>query len=117
MLVFIFNYLFYGFIGLFVVVIFVVVMLLLSLVINFFVVVLFEDYLKFIWKCVKFEGYLSYVKLVGLFWGGIILLFLFNVGDIVFIVIEVVNKVGFVFFGFVLVVFLFGMLMKKINII
>ena len=45
----------------------------------------------------------------------IILLLSLNAGDIAPTVIEAVNKVGSVFFGPVLAVFLLGMLSKKVN--
>lgn len=45
-----------------------------------------------------------------LFWGSVILMLVFFVDDIVFIVLEIINKIGLLINGFVLVVFILGVL-------
>ncbi len=90
--VFILNYLPHGLIGLLVVAILAAAMSSLSSAINSLAAVSLEDYFKLI-----------------------ILLLSLNAGDIAPTVIEAVNKVGSVFFGPVLAVFLLGMLSKKIS--
>lgn len=57
---------------------------------------------------------MCFVKWVGVGWGFIILILLFFVGDIVLIIIEVINKIGLVFYGLVLVMFLLGIYSKCI---
>ena len=113
--VFILNYLPHGLIGLLVVAILAAAMSSLSSAINSLAAVSLEDYFKLTRKRAKPEGYLNHAKFAGLLWGGIILLLSLNAGDIAPTVIEAVNKVGSVFFGPVLAVFLLGMLTKKIN--
>lgn len=113
--VFILNYLPHGLIGLLVVAILAAAMSSLSSAINSLAAVSLEDYFKLTGKRTKPDGYLSSAKFAGLTWGVIILLLSLNAGDIAPTVIEAVNKVGSVFFGPVLAVFLLGMLSKKVS--
>ena len=113
--VFILNYLPHGLIGLLVVAILAAAMSSLSSAINSLAAVSLEDYFKLKGKQAKSERYLRNAKLAGLIWGVIILLLSLNAGDIAPTVIEAVNKVGSVFFGPVLAVFLLGILTKKVN--
>ena len=113
--VFILNYLPHGLIGLLVVAILAAAMSSLSSAINSLAAVSLEDYFKLKGKQDKPEGYLRSAKFAGLIWGVVILLLSLNAGDIAPTVIEAVNKVGSVFFGPVLAVFLLGILTKKVG--
>lgn len=113
--VFILNHLPHGLIGLLVVAILAAAMSSLSSAINSLAAVSLEDFFKLTGRQSKPEGYLRSAKLAGLIWGVIILLLSLNAGDIAPTVIEAVNKVGSVFFGPVLSVFLLGILTKKVD--
>ena len=113
--VFILNYLPHGLIGLLVVAILAAAMSSLSSAINSLAAVSLEDYFKLKGKQAKPEGYLRSAKFAGLIWGVIIMLLSLNAGDIAPTVIEAVNKVGSVFFGPVLAVFLLGILTKNVG--
>lgn len=113
--IFILNYLPHGLIGLLVVAILAAAMSSLSSAINSLAAVSSEDYFKLTRKQGKPQGKLSSAKFAGLIWGVIILLLSLNAGDIAPTVIEAVNKVGSVFFGPVLAVFLLGILTKKVS--
>lgn len=58
--------------------------------------------------------YMCYFCWVSLLWGIVCLVLVIFVGSIVDIVIEVINKVGFVFYGFILVIFLLVIVIKCI---
>ena len=113
--VFILNYLPHGLIGLLVVAILAAAMSSLSSAINSLAAVSLEDYFKLKGKQAKPEDYLRSAKFAGLIWGVVILLLSLNAGDIAPTVIEAVNKVGSVFFGPVLAVFLLGILTKNVG--
>ncbi len=113
--VFILNYLPHGLIGLLVVAILAAAMSSLSSAINSLAAVSLEDYFKLKGKQAKPEGYLRSAKFAGLIWGVVIMLLSLNAGDIAPTVIEAVNKVGSVFFGPVLAVFLLGILTKNVG--
>lgn len=102
--IFIWEYLLYGIIGILMVVIFLVMMLLLSLIINLLSVVMMEDFFNW-WKQLSVGQYNCYLCYVVLFWGLVCLVLVFFIGDIVKMVIEVINKIGLVFYGFILVIF------------
>ncbi|WP_394221530.1 sodium/solute symporter [Alteromonas gracilis] len=113
--IFILNYLPHGLIGLLVVAILAAAMSSLSSAINSLAAVSTEDYFKLMRKGKKPDNYLNSAKFAGLIWGVIILLLSLNADDIAPTVIEAVNKVGSVFFGPVLAVFLLGILTKKVS--
>ncbi|WP_278382942.1 sodium:solute symporter family transporter [Alteromonas mediterranea] len=113
--IFILNYLPHGLIGLLVVAILAAAMSSLSSAINSLSAVSLEDYFKLTHNGEKSNHNLVHAKIAGLAWGCIILLLSFNAGDIAPTVIEAVNKVGSVFFGPVLAVFLLGMLTRRVN--
>lgn len=113
--IFILNYLPNGLIGLLVVAILAAAMSSLSSAINSLAAVSLEDYFKLTRRRAKPRGYLRSAKFAGLIWGAIILVLSLNAGNIAPTVIEAVNKVGSVFFGPVLAVFLLGILTRKVN--
>lgn len=104
-LVFIWDYLLYGVIGLFIVVILLVVMFLLSFVINFFLVVMVEDFIV-CGKMLEDGDYMCYFCYIVFVWGVVCIVLVVYVGEIVDIVIEAINKIGLVFYGFIFVIFL-----------
>lgn len=113
--IFILNYLPHGLIGLLVVAILAAAMSSLSSAINSLSAVSLEDYFKLTRREKKEGHYLKSAKVAGFFWGVLILILSLNAGDIAPTVIEAVNKVGSVFFGPVLAVFLLGILSKRVN--
>ncbi|MCC5451283.1 sodium:solute symporter [Rheinheimera sp. UJ51] len=111
--VFILNYLPHGLIGLLVVAILAAAMSSLSSAINSLAAVSLEDYCRIANKELDQERYLSLAKYLGLAWGGVTLLFSLYAGNIAPTVIEAINKVGSLFYGPILAVFLLAVLHKK----
>jgi sodium-coupled monocarboxylate transporter 8/12 len=113
--IFILNYLPHGIIGLLVVAILAAAMSSLSSAINSLAAVSGEDINRALNKGIEPRRYLFIAKVMGVVWGVIILILSLNAGNIAPTVIEAINKVGSVFFGPVLAVFLLGMLSKVLR--
>ncbi|MDU0354321.1 sodium:solute symporter [Paraglaciecola aquimarina] len=113
--IFILNYLPHGMIGILVVAILAAAMSSLSSAINSLAAVTIEDYCRLTNKQYEPEDYLKKAKYVGLIWGAITLVLSFYAGNIAPTVIEAINKVGSVFYGPILAVFLLGVVNKRIR--
>lgn len=113
--VFILNYLPHGMIGILVVAILAAAMSSLSSTINSLAAVSIEDYCRITDQTLEPEDYLKKAKYVGLFWGAVTLILSFYAGDIAPTVIEAINKVGSVFYGPILAVFLLAVLDKGLG--
>lgn len=87
----------------------------LSSAINSLAAVSGEDINRALNKGIEPRRYLFIAKVMGVVWGVIILILSLNAGNIAPTVIEAINKVGSVFFGPVLAVFLLGMLSKVLR--
>lgn len=113
--IFILNYLPHGMIGILVVAILAAAMSSLSSAINSLAAVSIEDYSRITNKTFTPENYLKKAKYVGLIWGGVTLGLSFYAGDIAPTVIEAINKVGSVFYGPILAVFLLAVIDKSLG--
>lgn len=112
--IFIINYLPHGIIGILVIAILSAAMSSLSSAINSLSAVSVEDFLLR-GKKVSDQRYMLYSRGTSIFWGVFCLIAAFFAGDIADTVIEAINKVGSVFFGPILAMFLMAMLMKRIT--
>jgi SSS family transporter len=112
--VFIINYLPNGVIGLLLVAILAAAMSSLSSAINSLAAVTVEDYCRYQNKVLNNQQYLLYAKITGAFWGLITLTLSFYAGDIAPTIIEAINKVGSIFYGPVLAMFLLAITSKKL---
>lgn len=113
--IFILNYLPHGMIGILVVAILAAAMSSLSSAINSLAAVSIEDYCRLTNKKLEPEDYLKKAKYVGLTWGAVTLALSFYAGDIAPTVIEAINKVGSVFYGPILAVFLLAVVDKSLG--
>lgn len=113
--VFIINYLPHGVIGLLLVAILAAAMSSLSSAINSLAAVSVEDYCRYRDKKLSDQQYLTYAKVAGALWGALTLILSFYAGDIAPTVIEAINKVGSVFYGPVLGIFLLAIVSKKLS--
>jgi sodium-coupled monocarboxylate transporter 8/12 len=113
--IFILNYLPHGMIGILVVAILAAAMSSLSSAINSLAAVSIEDYCRLTNKELEPEDYLKKAKYVGLIWGVVTLALSFYAGDIAPTVIEAINKVGSVFYGPILAVFLLAVVDKSLG--
>ncbi len=112
---FILHYLPHGVIGLLVVAILSAAMSSLSSTINSLAAVTLEDYKRLSGKTFSDKEYLSNAKYLSLFWGLVTLVLSFFGGDIAATVIEAINKVGSVFYGPILAIFLLAVLDKRLS--
>jgi Na+/proline symporter len=112
--VFITNYLPHGIIGVIIVAIIAAAMSAYSSNINSLAAVTMEDFVS---KkvTVPAEKYVTYSKLAALVWGLITLVLAFFMGDIAKTVIEAINKIGSVFYGPVVCMFLLAIFTKNIQ--
>jgi Na+/proline symporter len=113
--IFILNYLPHGMIGILVVAILAAAMSSLSSAINSLAAVSIEDYCRLTNKQFEPEEYLEKAKYIGLAWGAVTLVLSLYAGDIAPTVIEAINKVGSVFYGPILGVFLLAVIDKKLQ--
>ncbi|MDP5130529.1 MAG: sodium/solute symporter [Paraglaciecola sp.] len=113
--IFIVNYLPHGIIGLLLVAILAAAMSSLSSAVNSLAAVSVEDYCRYRNKQLSNHQYLRYAKISGACWGLATLLLSFYAGDIAPTIIEAINKVGSVFYGPVLAMFLLAILTKKLS--
>jgi len=112
---FIVNYLPHGIIGILVIALLAAAMSSLSSVLNSLSAVSIEDYVRLTGKSLKREHYVFWSRAAVLAWGIIIVLFSIYGGDIAPTVIEAVNKIGSVFYGPILAVFLIAILFRKVH--
>lgn len=113
--IFILNYLPHGMIGILVVAILAAAMSSLSSAINSLAAVSIEDYCRLTNKQYEPEEYLKKAKYVGLAWGAVTLILSLYAGNIAPTVIEAINKVGSVFYGPILAVFLLAVVDKGLQ--
>ncbi|MBH0050306.1 sodium:solute symporter [Pseudoalteromonas sp. SWYJZ19] len=111
--IFILDYLPHGLIGLLVVAILSAAMSSLSSAINSLSAVSIEDYSRISNKELDQPSYLKLAKYLGLAWGAITLVLSLFAGDIAPTIIEAINKVGSLFYGPILAVFLVAVLSKR----
>ncbi len=113
--VFIINYMPHGIIGLLIVAILSAAMSSLSSTINSLSAVTLEDYCRLTNKKLSDDRYLSYAKYTSVFWGTVTLILSLYAGNIAATVIEAINKVGSVFYGPILAIFILAAFDKKLN--
>ncbi len=112
--VFITNYLPHGIIGIIIVAIIAAAMSAYSSNINSLAAISMEDFISRKWK-VPETKYVMYSKLLALSWGVITLILAFFMGNIAKTVIEAINKIGSVFYGPVVCMFLLAIFTKKVQ--
>lgn len=112
---FILNYLPHGLIGLLIVAILSAAMSSLSSAINSLSAVTIEDYCRVTNKELEHKSYLKMAKVIGLVWGGITLILSLFAGNIAPTIIEAINKVGSVFYGPILALFLLAVASKALS--
>ncbi|PKH33618.1 sodium:solute symporter [Shewanella sp. ALD9] len=110
--IFILNYLPHGLIGLLVVAILAAAMSSLSSAINSLAAVSIEDYSRIVNKDLSQASYLKLAKYMGLVWGVVTLVLSLYAGNIAPTIIEAINKVGSLFYGPILAVFLIAVISK-----
>ncbi len=111
---FITNYLPHGIIGVIVVAIIAAGMSAYSSTLNSLSAVTMEDFVTKKWDT-SGKKYILYSKLTGLGWGLLTMFFAFYVGDIAKTVIEAINKIGSMFYGPILAMFLLAIVGNKIK--
>ena len=112
---FIINYLPHGIIGLLIVAILSAAMSSLSSTINSLSAVTVEDYCRLTDKQPDEQQYMRYAKYTAIFWGAVTLILSLYAGDIAATVIEAINKVGSVFYGPILAIFLLAVFDKRLH--
>ena len=85
----------------------------LSSTVNSLSAVSMEDFVKRFYPNISNKKYVQTSRLLSLFWGIVCLFLAFFTGNIEGTVIEVINKVGSVFYGPILGVFVLAILTKK----
>lgn len=111
--VFLTHYLPHGVIGIIVVSLLAAAMSSFSSTINSLSAVAIEDFIS---RRKNFDAskYVRYSKLTAIMWGVLIIILAFFVGDIATTVIEAINKVGSLFYGSILAMFIIGFYFRKI---
>lgn len=112
---FIVNYLPHGIIGILVVALLAAAMSSLSSVVNSLSAVTIEDYLRLTGKSLDPKRYVFWSRVAVFFWGLVIVIASIYGGDIAPTVIEAVNKIGSVFYGPILAIFILAILFKKVH--
>ncbi len=112
---FIVNYLPHGIIGILVVALLAAAMSSLSSVVNSLSAVAIEDYLRITGKELSKLRYVFWSRVTVFFWGIVIMIFSIYAGDIAPTVIEAINKIGSVFYGPILAIFLLAIMFKKVH--
>ncbi len=112
--VFIINYLPHGIIGILIVAILAAAMSSLSSTINSLSAVTVEDFCRITNKTPDDETYMKYAKYTSVIWGVVTLTLSLYAGDIAATVIEAINKVGSVFYGPILAIFLLAVFDKRL---
>lgn len=113
--VFIIKYLPHGFIGLLMVAILSAAMSSLSSTVNSLSAVSVEDFFNRGKKKLEQARYMKISKLAVVFWGVVCIAFSFLFGGSKSAVIEIINAIGSVFYGPVLVTFLLAIFSKRVN--
>ncbi len=113
--IFILVYLPHGLIGILVVAILAAAMSSLSSAINSLAAVSIEDYCRVTEKELSSEKYMTAAKVVGLIWGALTLVLSLFAGNIAPTIIEAINKVGSMFYGPILAVFLLAVIDKRLS--
>ena len=111
--VFIIKYLPNGIIGILIVAIMSAAMSSLSSTVNSLSAVTMEDFVRRFNPHISDKKYMTYSRLLSLFWGLVCLFFAFFAGNIEGTVIEVINKISSVFYGPILAAFILAILTKK----
>jgi SSS family transporter len=112
---FIVNYLPHGIIGILVVALLAAAMSSLSSVVNSLSAVAIEDYLRITGKELSKLRYVFWSRVTVFFWGIVIMIFSIYAGDIAPTVIEAINKIGSVFYGPILAIFLLAIMFTKVH--
>lgn len=112
---FIVNYLPNGIIGILVVAVLAAAMSSLSSVVNSLSAVSLEDYLRLTGKELEKDQYVLWSRVTVFFWGIVIVITSIYAGDIAPTVIEAINKIGSVFYGPILAIFLLAILFNKVH--
>jgi len=112
---FIVQYLPHGIIGILVVALLAAAMSSLSSVVNSLSAVLIEDYVRLTGKELEKERYVFWSRVTVFFWGIVIVVLSIYAGDIAPTVIEAINKVGSVFYGPILAIFLLAILFNRVH--
>ena len=112
---FIVNYLPHGIIGILVVALLAAAMSSLSSVVNSLSAVSIEDYLRLTGKELEQDRYVFWSRVTVFFWGIAIVITSIYAGDIAPTVIEAINKIGSVFYGPILAIFLLAILFNKVH--
>lgn len=113
--VFIVRYLPHGFIGLLMVAIMSAAMSSLSSTVNSLSAVSVEDFFNRGKRKLEGARYIQVSKLMVVFWGAVCIAFSFLFGGSKSTVIEIINAIGSVFYGPVLVTFILAIFSKKVN--
>lgn len=111
--VFIIRYLPNGIIGILLVAILSAAMSSLSSTVNSLSAVTLEDFVKRFRPEMSDQTYVRYSRLLSVFWGLVCLFFAFFAGRIEGTVIEVINKIGSIFFGPILAAFVLALLTRR----
>ena len=111
--VFIIKYLPNGIIGILIVAIMSAAMSSLSSTVNSLSAVTLEDFIKRFKPELSDKKYVSYSRLLSVFWGLVCLFFAFFAGNIEGTVIEVINKISSIFYGPILAAFILAILTKR----
>ncbi len=111
--VFIIKYLPNGIIGILIVAIMSAAMSSLSSTVNSLSAVTLEDFIKRFKPEISDQKYVTYSRLLSVFWGLVCLFFAFFAGNIEGTVIEVINKISSIFYGPILAAFILAILTKK----
>ncbi len=111
--VFIIKYLPNGVIGILIVAIMSAAMSSLSSTVNSLSAVSLEDFIKRYKPDMSDREYVSYSRLLSVFWGVVCLFFAFFAGNIEGTVIEVINKISSIFYGPILAAFVLAILTKR----
>jgi Na+/proline symporter len=111
--VFIIRYLPNGIIGILLVAILSAAMSSLSSTVNSLSAVTLEDFVKRFRPDMSDKAYVRTSRLLSVFWGLVCLFFAFFAGKIEGTVIEVINKIGSIFFGPILAIFFLAMVTRR----
>ncbi|MHB0754690.1 sodium:solute symporter family protein [Polaribacter sp. M15] len=111
--VFIIKYLPNGIIGILIVAIMSAAMSSLSSTVNSLSAVSLEDFIKRFKPNISDKQYVSYSRLLSVFWGLVCLFFAFFAGSVEGTVIEVINKISSIFYGPILAAFILAILTKR----
>lgn len=111
--VFIIKYLPNGIIGILIVAIMSAAMSSLSSTVNSLSAVTLEDFIKRFKPDMPDKKYVTYSRVLSVFWGLVCLFFAFFAGNIEGTVIEVINKISSIFYGPILAAFMLAILTKK----